>query len=117
MFEAQFYNFCVSALFGVAFGVLYELTHLFLRKSSRPYLLFLCDLVFCLLCGGVYFAVMLLFGLPAPKAYMLLGMAFGLFLSMKSLHKAVAFLRRKVYNKIKSGVKQTKDKTVWQKPS
>ena len=104
--------FSAMLLFGFAGGILYE-PFLFIHRARTAHMKIiaaLCDAFFCALLGGLYLLLFLASDLTPLRVYHIFGIAFGLFLYEKSLHKTVAFFARKVYNITKASIQKQKDK-------
>ena len=104
--------FSAMLLFGFAGGFLYE-PFLFIHRARSVHLKIiaaLSDAIFCALLDGLYLLLFLASDLTPLRVYHIFGIAFGLFLYEKSLHKTVAFFARKVYNIAKASIQKQKDK-------
>lgn len=103
--------FSAMLLFGFAGGFLYE-PFLFIHRARSVHLKIiaaLSDAIFCALLGGLYLLLFLASDLTPFRVYHIFGIAFGLFLYEKSLHKTVAFFARKVYNVSKKFISLQKE--------
>ncbi|MDE5897388.1 MAG: spore cortex biosynthesis protein YabQ [Clostridia bacterium] len=84
------------------YDFLYCVRYPFTQKWVR----ILTDVVFWIFFAALYLFVTLLTGLPDLRFFTFIGCVLGLFLYLKSFHKIVAFLAKKVYNsfdKIRKG--------------
>lgn len=96
---SQFYAFLVCVLTGAAGGALYDVFRLIPVPKKPPFFRMIADGLFSLLFAAGYLAVSLLSGLPSLRFYTFLGCVAGFVLYLKSLHKFLAFITIKLYNK------------------
>lgn len=94
---------------GTAGGILYEPVCLVKKFCGRAALI-AADIVFFALFGCLFVAVSALFCFPGLRLYMFAAVAGGFILYQKSLHRILAFLAEKLYNRYRSGrrAKRTK---------
>lgn len=97
----QFHVFLICASCGFLGGILYD----FFYCVSYPLKRFrsvkiAADILFCLTFSGVFLLLSLQLHLPPLRFYLCLGLLLGLLLYWESVHKLVAFLAQKVYNRI-----------------
>lgn len=67
-----------------------------------------CDIVYCLIFAAGFVFISVMFDFDSLRLYMLLACLLGAFLYLKSFHLIVAFLVKKVYNKVTSKRKVVK---------
>lgn len=97
----QFYTFLVCILMGASGGAAYDLVSL-LRLPFRMKWVGPClDVLFCLVFAAGYLAVSAAMELPSLRLYTFAGCLAGFALYLKSLHKILAFVTKKLYNRIK----------------
>ncbi len=96
---SQFYAFLVCILTGAAGGALYDLISLIPIPKKPRFFRIVADGLFCLLFAAVYLLVSLAAELPSLRFYTFLGCVVGFALYLKSLHKFLAFITKKLYNK------------------
>jgi len=89
---------CVTGLFG---GLLYEVFRPLHRVRKSLFLCVLADLIFSLIFTACYLLIATECSFPNLRWYMPTGILLGFLLYEKSLHKILAFLTEKLYNKIK----------------
>lgn len=105
----QVFIFLVSALCGVISGIVYDVLYIarvvVCGADKRAYTV--KDKIFTAVCDLIYFGVFaamfiftsVLFDFYELRLYMLAAAALGALIYLKSLHSALAFLIKKVYNK------------------
>lgn len=94
----QIYVFLICVACGIAGGFLYDFLYCVRYPFHKLWVRYLFDALFCVLFAGIYLFVSVMTGMPNLRFYTFLGCVFGLFLYLKSFHKIVAFLAKKVYN-------------------
>ncbi|MBR7186749.1 MAG: spore cortex biosynthesis protein YabQ [Clostridia bacterium] len=95
----QIFIFLVCILSGVVGGGLYDL---FTAVPIRlRWLRILRDIFFCLVYAAAFLTLSVHLEFPNLRFYMFLGFLCGFFLYWKSLHKIVAFFKKKVYNRMR----------------
>ncbi len=95
----QFRIFLVCIALGFFGGLLYEVFFLLsypFRKHRAVQII--SDILFCIVFAGAYVGVSVWLELPPIRFYFCLGLAFGFFLWLESLHKTLAFFAAKGYN-------------------
>ena len=92
----------VFAVCGVLGGALYDAMFPLRLPRLPPWVRTGSDAVFGLLFAFLCVAVSVSAGISAFRGYLLLSCLLGFALYAKTLHKTVAFLAKKIYNKIKS---------------
>ncbi len=95
---SQFYIFLICILIGAAGGLLYDAVALLRAPFSARPVRWISDGLFCILFAAVFLVVSVALELPSVRFYMFLGLLAGFALYLKSLHKIVAFITKKVYN-------------------
>lgn len=101
MNEDRVFVFLVSVACGVIGGALYEPFRLFNKRLRRQWVRYALDVLFCVLFAILYLCISVRLAFPDLRAYSLLSCLLGFGLYAKSLHKTVAFLEKKIYNKLK----------------
>ena len=97
----QLYIFLVSAVCGVVGGLLYDAISLVRLPFSSLWIRYITDMLFCCLFAVLYLTVSVLCEFPDLRMYAFAACIVGFVLYLKSLHKIVAFLAKKIYNRIK----------------
>ncbi|MGN0806884.1 MAG: spore cortex biosynthesis protein YabQ [Candidatus Coproplasma sp.] len=105
-----------GAASGVLYDVLYIARTIVCGVDKQKYTL--KDKIFTLICDLIYFAVFaaafiylcVCFDFYQLRAYMLVGLALGVLIYLKSFHLCIAFLIKTVYNKITKGIRSKRFK-------
>ncbi|MDE5789170.1 MAG: spore cortex biosynthesis protein YabQ [Clostridia bacterium] len=122
----QIFIFLTCALCGVISGVVYDILYIARAFVCGPdkAKFTLKDKIFTCICDLIYFiafSVMFVFTsvcfeFYSLRLYMLIGCALGALIYLKSLHFIIAFLVRRVYNKIRK-IKTARGGKAWTKKS
>lgn len=97
---------CCGVLSGIVYDVLYVARCAVCGVESRAYTLkdriftIACDIIYTLVFAGMFIFTSVMFDFYELRLFMILGCALGAFLYLKSFHVFVAFLVKKVYNKV-----------------
>ncbi len=119
----QIFIFIICLLCGVLSGVVYDVLYiarsLICGTNKKEYtvkdkiFIIACDVLYCLVFAAGFVFVSVLFDFDSLRIYMLIGCVLGAFVYLKSIHLIVAFLIKKVYNKLErklNDVKSRKEK-------
>lgn len=96
----QIYTFFICLLAGVMSGGVYEVVYvlkLFVKGRKTAISL---DILFFLAFAAIYVFLAVMFDLPYFRLYMFIACLLGLLLYLKSIHYILAFLIKKVYNRL-----------------
>lgn len=96
------YIVLVCTACGVAGGILYDAIVLLRRPFPQTWVRIGTDMLFCMLFASGYLLISVWLGFPDLRLYYFASFLLGFWIYLKSLHKTVAFLAKKIYNKIKS---------------
>lgn len=120
----QIFIFLTCALCGVISGVIYDILYIArafvcgLNKSKftvkDKIFTCLCDLIYFVAFSAMFIFTSVCFEFYSIRLYMLVGCALGALIYLKSLHLIIAFLVRKVYNKLRK-VNFARGKRSWAK--
>lgn len=120
----QIFIFLTCALCGVISGVVYDILYiarafvcgLDKAKFTLKDKIFtcLCDLIYFIAFSAMFIFTSVCFEFYTIRLYMLIGCALGALIYLKSLHFIIAFLVRRVYNRIRK-IKTVRGGKVWAK--
>ncbi len=120
----QIFIFLTCALCGVISGVVYDILYiarafvcgLDKAKFTLKDKIFtcLCDLIYFIAFSAMFVFTSVCFEFYTIRLYMLIGCALGALIYLKSLHFIIAFLVRRVYNKINK-MKTVRGEKAWAK--
>ncbi|MGN0804343.1 MAG: spore cortex biosynthesis protein YabQ [Candidatus Coproplasma sp.] len=109
--------FLICVLCGASSGIVYDVLYLarvFVCGADKENYT-VKDKIFTAVCDLIYFAVLsamfifvsVCFEFYSIRLYMLLGCALGVLIYLKSLHIIIAFLIKRVYNKVNKCIRST----------
>lgn len=120
----QIFIFLTCALCGVISGVVYDILYiarafvcgLDKAKFTLKDKIFtcLCDLIYFIAFSAMFIFTSVCFEFYTIRLYMLIGCALGALIYLKSLHFIIAFLVRRVYNRIRK-IKTVRGGKAWAK--
>lgn len=120
----QIFIFLTCALCGVISGVVYDILYIArafvcgLNKAKftlkDKIFTCLCDLIYFIAFSAMFVFMSVCFEFYTIRLYMLIGCALGALIYLKSLHLIIAFLVKKVYNKMRK-INYTRGKRLWAK--
>lgn len=123
----QVFIFLTCTLCGVISGAVYDILYiarafvcgLDKAKFTVKDKIFtcLCDLIYFIAFSAMFIFVSVCFEFYTIRLYMLVGCALGALIYLKSLHLIIAFLVRRVYNKIEKIKESTRGKKQWARKS
>ena len=102
------YIVLVCTACGVAGGILYDAIVLLRRPFLQTWVRIGTDMLFCMLFASGYLLISVWLGFPDLRLYYFASFLLGFWIYLKSLHKTVAFLAKKIYNTIKPIQKEKK---------
>lgn len=106
--KEQLYIFLVCICCGIAGGVIYDVFEYAQAPFRSRVLKTISELFFCVVFTAFYLVISVRLALPNFRIYMFCGCAAGFFLYLKSFHKTVDFLLKRVYNGIKKRIPKKK---------
>ncbi len=95
-----FFNFIICVTCGIVGGFVYDFLYCVRYPFRQKWVRIVTDVVFWIFFAGIYLFVTVLIGMPDLRFFAFIGCILGLFLYLKSFHKIVAFLAKKVYNRL-----------------
>ena len=120
----QIFIFLTCALCGVISGVVYDILYiarafvcgLDKAKFTLKDKIFtcICDLIYFIAFSAMFVFTSICFEFYTIRLYMLVGCALGALIYLKSLHFIIAFLVRKVYNRLRK-IKSARGEKQWVK--
>lgn len=120
----QIFIFLTCALCGVISGVVYDILYIARAFVCGPdkakftlkdkIFTCLCDLIYFIAFSAMFIFTSVCFEFYTIRLYMLIGCALGALIYLKSLHFIIAFLVRRVYNRIRK-IKTVRGGKVWAK--
>ncbi|MDE7162700.1 MAG: spore cortex biosynthesis protein YabQ [Clostridia bacterium] len=120
----QIFIFLTCALCGVISGVVYDILYiarafvcgLDKAKFTLKDKIFtcICDLIYFIAFSAMFVFTSICFEFYTIRLYMLVGCALGALIYLKSLHFIIAFLVRKVYNRLRK-IKSARGEKQWAK--
>ncbi|MGN1373417.1 MAG: spore cortex biosynthesis protein YabQ [Candidatus Coproplasma sp.] len=93
-----------GAVSGILYDVLYVARVIVCGVDRQSYTVkdkiftFFCDFIYFAVFAGIFVYVCVCFDFYELRLFMLIGLAVGVLIYLKSLHSAIAFLIKKVYN-------------------
>ncbi|MDE6076003.1 MAG: spore cortex biosynthesis protein YabQ [Clostridia bacterium] len=122
----QIFIFLTCALCGVISGVVYDILYIARAFVCGPdkakftlkdkIFTCLCDLIYFIAFSAMFVFTSVCFEFYSIRLYMLIGCALGALIYLKSFHFIIAFLVRRVYNRIRK-IKTVRGGKAWTKKS
>ncbi len=98
--EFHFYYAIILCVYGISTGFLYDLFYFFELFIKNKIFQAVLDILFWACAFFIYFFVNQKYKFSSQRFYFLLAFLGGFWLQHKSFHKVLAFLFKKVYNKV-----------------